>query len=80
MSASLPPSTTEDADVATGKAVLPYDLNDQDQLDLHPAYGTPARAVGSVPFWRRLLWEGGKPFDAFLTIVSAQVGFEWPAA
>jgi hypothetical protein len=62
----------EDADVA-GKDVLPYDLNDPAQLDLHPAYGTPARAVGSVPFFKRLLWEGGKPFDAFLTIVSAQV-------
>lgn len=54
-------------------AVLPYDLNDPAQLDLHPAYGTPAKIVGQVPFWKRLLWEGGRPIDAFLTIVSAQV-------
>jgi hypothetical protein len=57
------------------KAVMPYDLNDVDQLDLHPAYGTPAKTVKQqAPFWKRLLWEGGRPFDAFLTIVSAQVG------
>ena len=58
---------------AEDPAVLPYDLSDQAQLDLHPAYGTPARNVGAVPFWKRLLWEGGRPVDAFLTIVSAQV-------
>jgi hypothetical protein len=57
---------TEDA----GAAVLPYDLNDPAQLDLHPAYGTPAKTVGQAPFWKRLLWEGGRPMDAFLTIVS----------
>lgn len=53
--------------------MLTYDLDDPAQLDLHPAYGTPAKAVVQVPFWRRLIWEGGRPFDAFLTIVSAQV-------
>ena len=58
---------------ADGTDVLPYDVNDPRQLDLYPAYGTPAKKVGSVPFWKRLLWEGGRPFDAFLTIVSAQV-------
>jgi hypothetical protein len=55
-------------------AVLPYDVNVQDQLDQYPAAGTPVKKIGRVPFYKRLLWEGGRPIDAFLTIVSAQVG------
>jgi hypothetical protein len=54
--------------------VLPYDLNDEDQLDLVPGAGTPAKTVGTVPLWKRIFWEGGRPVDAFLTVVSAQVG------
>lgn len=54
--------------------MLPYDVNNEDQLDLYPAAGTPARDVGAKSLWTRLLWEGGRPIDAFLTIVSAQVG------
>jgi hypothetical protein len=52
--------------------VLPYDLND-DQLDLVSGAGTPAQVVGAVPLWKRLFWEGGRPVDAFFTVVSAQV-------
>lgn len=39
------------------------------------AAGTPQKEVASlVPAWKRLLWEGGHPADAFLTAASAQVG------
>uniref|UniRef100_A0A383W752 Amino acid transporter transmembrane domain-containing protein n=1 Tax=Tetradesmus obliquus TaxID=3088 RepID=A0A383W752_TETOB len=62
-----------DADVGKG-AVLPYDVNSEAELDQYQAAGTPAKKVGRVPWYQRLLWEGGRPFDAFLTIVSAQVG------
>jgi hypothetical protein len=55
-------------------AVLPYDVNTQEELDQYQAAGTPAKKIGRVPWYQRLLWEGGRPFDAFLTIVSAQVG------
>jgi hypothetical protein len=53
--------------------VLPYDVNVQEQLDQYQAAGTPVKKIGRVPWYQRLLWEGGRPIDAFLTIVSAQV-------
>jgi hypothetical protein len=53
--------------------VLPYDVNVQEQLDQYQAAGTPVKKIGKVPWYQRLLWEGGRPIDAFLTIVSAQV-------
>ncbi|KAF6262602.1 transmembrane amino acid transporter protein-domain-containing protein [Scenedesmus sp. NREL 46B-D3] len=59
--------------IKTG-AVLPYDVNRQDQLDHYQAAGTPVKKIGRVPWYQRVLWEGGRPIDAFLTIVSAQVG------
>lgn len=52
-----------------------YIYDDAAQLDEVPAAGTPPAALGSVPAWKRLLWEGGHPSDAFLTAASAQVGF-----
>jgi hypothetical protein len=55
-------------------AVLPYDVNTEEELDQYQAAGTPAKKIGRVPWYQRILWEGGRPFDAFLTIVSAQVG------
>jgi len=57
--------------------VLPYDLNDEDQLDLVPGAGTPAKTVGTVPLWKRIFWEGGRPVDAFLTVVSARWVCVW---
>jgi hypothetical protein len=59
---------------ATGSCALPYDVNDQRELDRYPAAGRPAERITQIPLWKRLFWEGGRPFDAFLTIVSAQVG------
>jgi hypothetical protein len=44
-------------------------------VDEVAAAGTPQKEVISqVPAWKRLLWEGGHPADAFLTAASAQVG------
>ena len=51
--------------------VLVYD--EVGELDTVPAAGTPAKSMGRVPAWKRLLWEGGHPADAFLTAASAQV-------
>ncbi len=55
--------------------MLPYDVNTEEQLDQYPAAGRPAKTLEDVAMWKRLLWEGGRPFDAFLTIVSAQVAY-----
>lgn len=52
-----------------------YIYDDASHLDEVPAAGTPPAALGSVPAWKRLLWEGGHPSDAFLTAASAQVTF-----
>eukprot|EP00775_Hariotina_reticulata_P005826 gene5826-6067_t len=52
--------------------VLMYD--EAQDLDEVAAAGTPAKSLNKVPAWKRLLWEGGHPADAFLTAASAQVG------
>lgn len=61
---------------AGGEPGLPYDVNDEAQLDQYPAHGRSATSIKNVPIWKRIFWEGGRPFDAFLTIISAQVRSE----
>lgn len=50
-----------------------YIYDDVRELDEVPAAGTEPNDPG-IPAWKKLLWEGGHPADAFLTAASAQVG------
>lgn len=63
--------TDRAAHVICAASVLVYD--EASDLDEIPAAGTPERSVLKEPAWKRLLWEGGHPADAFLTAASAQV-------